>query len=106
LRFFNVPTEHYAVGRVYSDSSLNPTGGDHMVSFAVNGLPDTYVFGFEDWLFTSDPASDRDYNDVVVQVTFNRTEILSTPEPATAALLGVGLLLAVRLGHKRRPSRT
>jgi hypothetical protein len=105
LRFFNDPTEHYAVGRVYSDSSLNPTGGDHMVTYSITGSPDTFVFGFEDWLFTSNPASDRDYNDLVVQVTFNRTEVLSTPEPATLTLLGVGLLLAVRFGRARRSSQ-
>lgn len=104
LRFFNDPTGHYAVGRVYSDAALNPTGGDHMVTYSIDGLADTYAFGFEDWLFTSNPASDRDYNDLVVQVTFNRPEVLATPEPATAALLGVGLILAIRLGRAKRDS--
>ncbi len=105
FRFFNDPTEHFAVGRAYSDPSLNPAGGDHMVTFAVNGSPDTFVLAFEDWLFTMDPASDRDYNDFVVQVTFVRPDIQETPEPATALLLGAGLLLAVRLSRARARSR-
>lgn len=105
FRFFNDPTQHYAVGRVYSAPALNPLGGDHMATFSVDGSPNTFVLGFEDWLFTSDPASDRDYNDLVVQVSFVRPEVLATPEPASALLLGGGLLLAVHLGRKRQRGR-
>lgn len=102
FRFFNNPSGHAAVGRVFSDPALNPLGADHLVSFSVNGRPDTFVLGFEDWLFTSDPASDRDYNDLVVEVTFRTSNVLATPEPATALLLGCGLLLAARLKPKKR----
>ncbi len=102
FRFFNEPSGHPAVGRVFSDPALNPLGADHMVSFAVHGRSRTFALGFEDWLFTSDPASDRDYNDLVVEVSFLTPGVLATPEPATALLVGCGLLLAVRLRPKRR----
>lgn len=111
FRFFNDPTQHFAVGRVYSSPSLNPLGGDHMVTFSVNGSPDTFVLGFEDWLFTSNPGSDRDYNDLVVEVSFVRpagsvTPVLATPEPGSMLLLGSSLLLAAHLGRRRRQSRS
>lgn len=101
FRFFNDPTQHDSVGRVHSDPALNPLHGDHMVTFALDGSPGVYVLGFEDWLFTSNPASDRDYNDLVVQVSIMRPDIVATPEPGTVTLLGCGLLLAVRICRRR-----
>ncbi|MBI1358627.1 MAG: DUF4114 domain-containing protein [Acidobacteria bacterium] len=104
FRFFNDPSGVAQVGRVYSDPTLNPLQGDHMVTFSINGQPNVYALAFEDWLFTSDPESDRDYNDLVVQVSFLRNDIQTTPEPASALLLGGGLLLIARLARRRQAS--
>jgi len=61
---------------------------DHMITYRIIGSDAThnnnighYVLAWEDNPFT---LSDRDYNDVVVEV--------GTPEPATMILLGFGLL--------------
>ena len=102
FQFFADPSGFDEVGRVYSNPLLNPLQADHMVTFAINGRPGVYALGFEDWLFTSDPASDRDYNDLVVEVSFVYNDIQQTPEPASVLMLGVGLLLAARIARRRR----
>jgi hypothetical protein len=77
--------------------SENPDGMDHMVTYAITGGPDTgdFVVCFEDL-----PArvSDRDYNDLVVQIH----PVAPIPEPATVTLLGMGLFSAGLFGSLRR----
>ncbi len=83
------------VGQVYSDPALNPTGSDHMVTYGMFGQPNTFVIAFEDWLFTSDPSSDRDYQDFVVEVTY--APKVETPEPGALITLLGGLLAVAAL---------
>jgi Domain of unknown function (DUF4114) len=70
---------------------------DHMVTYAITGGPDAgdFVVCFEDR-----PAwnSDRDYNDMVVQIH----AVNPIPEPATVTLLGMGLLSVGLVGGLRR----
>ena len=98
--WFDLPTHSPFVGKVYSDPSRNPLGADHMVTFAVANRPGVYVVAVEDWLFTKTPASDRDYQDFVFEVSYARTPPNTVvPEPGTwLTMLGglAGLLWARR----------
>lgn len=52
-----------------------------------------YYFGFEDRLY-----GDRDYNDTILSTSFH------TPEPATFALMGAGLIAIALIGRRRSGS--
>jgi hypothetical protein len=70
-----------------------------MVTFGLVGQPATFVLAFEDWLFTSDPASDRDYQDVLFQINYVTTPPNThAPEPGALVTLagGLGALLYFR----------
>jgi hypothetical protein len=76
----------------YSEDARNPDGLDHMVTYRMEGL-DTdetvwQVF-WEDVPGPLDDPSDRDFNDLVV-------EIRAVPEPATLALLLAAAPFAIR----------
>jgi hypothetical protein len=106
FRWYDAAFGAPVVGTVYSDSSLNANGTDHMVSFAIKDSPGVFVIGFEDWLSTYPLASDRDFNDFVVEARFApEQEIPPTseaPEPTSIALLGGALLVLGWGGLSRR----
>lgn len=78
-----------------SDQSLNGLTEDHMVTFKVTSMVDTYVIAWEDLQFAS---SDTDYNDLVVQVK----GVKPVPDggASTLALLGGAMALIGAVGRK------
>jgi hypothetical protein len=62
----------------------------------------TLAFNFEDLMGgTEAPASDWDYNDL----RFEATNLAVTPEPATVALMGAGLLGLAAAARRRQVAR-
>ncbi len=96
------PNFQNQVGRVFSNPAWNSGNTDHMVTFAVVGMPNTYVIAFEDVLSTASIVQDRDFNDVAIQVT----SLHPVPEPGTLSLLGGSLLLGLGLARRRRRSKS
>ncbi len=80
----------------FSHSLLNLDGFDHLLMFDTSDnsvgalLGSDLVLGWED----SFEGGDRDYNDMVVGITDVRP-IRPIPEPATLALMGVGLVTLI-----------
>jgi len=80
----------------YSDPDNNSDKLDHMVTYWVDGLNDGYVTWLLFWEDVSGDycdGSDRDFNDLVV-------EIKAIPEPISFLLLGAGAVL-MRVNNKK-----
>ena len=79
-----------------SDAGLNIKGEDHMVTFKLNNVPNTYVIAWEDLQYS---GSDKDFNDLVVEVS----GVKPVPDGGlTVALLGGAVALIGAFGRKLR----
>jgi hypothetical protein len=104
LDFFLIANGAQGGQSVYStDSSVNPDGINHVVSFAYAAVGSPYlILGFEDLL----GGGDKDFNDVLIAIDIgvkNVAALLATPEPALVWVLGsfVGLVVWRKRGLAR-----
>lgn len=103
LDFFLIADGANRGKHVYStQTSVNPDGINHVISFAYAIKDSPYlILGFED-LFG---GGDRDYNDLLLAVDIgaaNVAALISTPEPTTLASTGLFLTLGwIMVRHRR-----
>ncbi len=85
-----------------SSQADNPDGADQLVTYDIQGVSDTEsirLLFFED---VGPDTSDRDFNDLVVEVRTPFSPVTSVPEPAAALLLAP---LAGFMASRRRAVR-
>lgn len=110
---FNDDKFHLAIetpeGNIWSsDQGANSDGGtDHMVTWLITGNEGfeeneigNYIVAFED---LASIISDKDFNDFILEIRGLEDGVAAIPEPATIALLGMGL---IGLGYRRRKTRS
>jgi len=77
----------------YSESALNFNGETHVLLLLTTPDPNVLLLAFEDLPYVYlngalQDLGDQDYQDLLVQITLNRTVV---PEPMSISLLGLGL---------------
>lgn len=80
----------------YSGDALNPDGLDHMVTYQVSGLTTTdtvWLLFWEDLPGVLGQKSDRDFNDLVVEI---RAQVVPLPGMIVLTLAGGGLITLFR----------
>lgn len=83
---------------------------DYMVTWQVNDTVPHFFIGWEDHDPRNNSTSDRDYNDLVLEVLYAQplllpdTPVSHAPEPATLALLLLGFPLVAAMARRRRNS--
>lgn len=84
-----------------SDPTKNGDGQYHMLWFSLNSDPTRWILAWED----TTGLGDRDYNDLIIEVAWQRVPA-QVPEPATLALLGTACLGAGALVRRRKANPT
>ena len=85
-----------------TDNSDAAGATDHMVTFYITWerMPGNYVIAFEDLSIAQ--GSDRDFNDLVIQIN---SGLAPAPEPSTMAIAALGALGMIGYGLRRRKSK-
>ena len=87
-------TWYYSTPWVHEGAEYAPDEGmDHMVTFKVDSLADTYVIAWENG------GGDMDYQDMIYEVSGVTIGAQSVPEPASVLLLSMGVFA---LSKRRR----
>ena len=100
-----------ACSTFYSDTALNPDEGlmhQHFAIFENPQDPQTYFVAFKDIFGLNSTEGYGDFNDAIFEIQTTTSPIhtvLTTPEPATFSIIGLGLL-GLGLLRRRRAQKT
>ena len=75
----------------YSVDVFNTDSKDHMVTFTIPTLQDTFVIAWDD------AGGDEDFQDIIFEIR----NVAAAPEPATICLFGLGALALLRKRRKK-----
>jgi hypothetical protein len=93
-------------GIFYSGGSVDGSEAGHFAFFQDSTVPNTWWFGIEDLKFLNCNVSDKDYQDMIVELQTTSGGGYFVPLPPSAVLLGSGLLGLVALRWKRRDGKS